>query len=174
MLDVGCGTGHFSRQFAGAGFQVTGVDPDRTALSYAQHYDSRVSYLEGGATALSFPDSCFDWCSAVTSLCFVENPVRALEEMWRVSRRGVNLGLLNRRSLLYLMKHEHGAYRGARWDTVSDVVGWCGALMPSPAISTRSAVWFPGGGYLARKLESWMPAQPCMGGFLGVAIFKST
>jgi SAM-dependent methyltransferase len=172
LLDVGCGTGHFSRLFAETGFEVTGVDPDRTALSFARSYGARVSYLEGGAPALPFPDRAFDWCSAITSLCFVKNPVRALVEMWRVSRHGVLLGLLNRRSLLYLTKHERGAYRGARWDTVADVVEWCGALMPSPDVTVRSAVWLPGGGHLARKLEPCMPAQPCLGGFLGVGLNK--
>jgi SAM-dependent methyltransferase len=172
LLDVGCGTGHFSRLFANTGLEVTGVDPDHNALCFSRSYGARVSYVEGSATDLPFPEMAFDWCASVTSLCFVEKPVRALDEMWRVSRRGIILGLLNRRSLLYLKKHNRGAYRGARWDTVADVDGWCEVLMPSPDVTVHSSVWLPGGGHLARKLEPWMPTQPCWGGFLGVGLIK--
>ena len=35
LLDVGCGTGHFTRRFAAAGLHVTGLDPDAAMLDYA-------------------------------------------------------------------------------------------------------------------------------------------
>ena len=172
LLDVGCGTGHFSRLFAQTGFGVTGIDPDSKALSFAESLDSQVRYVKGDVTELPFPDKAFDVCCAVTSLCFVSEPVRALEEMWRVSRRGVILGLLNRHSLLYFKKHEHGAYRGARWDVIAEVREWCRELTPLPEITVYSAVWFPGGGWLACTLEPWMPNKPYCGGFLGIGLTK--
>lgn len=172
LLDVGCGTGHFSRLFAHTGLDVTGVDPDHNALCFARSCGTRVSYVDGDASALPFPENSFDSCCAITSLCFVEDPVSALKEMWRVSRRGVILGLLNRHSLLYLRKHGHGAYRHARWDTIYDAHDWCRELNLDVDITFSSAVWIPGGGHLARTLEPWMPRKPCWGGFLGVGLTK--
>jgi ubiquinone/menaquinone biosynthesis C-methylase UbiE len=114
LLDVGCGTGHFSRRFAGAGLRVTGLDPDPAMLEYARRLDGGVDYLRGTAKALPLPDDAYDYVTAVTSLCFITDAPGALREMWRVARRAVLLGLLNRRSLLYHQKHGRGTYRGAR------------------------------------------------------------
>ena len=36
LLDIGCGTGHFSRRFTAAGLHVTGLDPDPAMLDYAR------------------------------------------------------------------------------------------------------------------------------------------
>lgn len=115
VLDIGCGTGYFSRMFAGAGAKVTGLDIDTDYVAYAKK-KGKESYLAGSALALPFKDGSFDYCVAMTSLCFVDDPLEAVKEALRVSRRGVLLGLLNRRSALYLLKHGKGGYSGARWD----------------------------------------------------------
>lgn len=123
LLDVGCGTGHFSRRFAAAGLRLTALDPDPAMLDYARGLGGGVDYLRGTATALPLPDGAYDFVTAVTSLCFIADAPGALQEMWRVARCAVSLGLLNRRSLLYRQKHGRGAYRGARWDTSTDAEG---------------------------------------------------
>jgi ubiquinone/menaquinone biosynthesis C-methylase UbiE len=101
VLDVGCGTGWFAGAFAIRGLKVTGLDPDLPALRFARQRDPRIALVKGRAGALPFADGAFDYALAVTSLGFVANPAQALQEMWRVSRRAVVLGLLHRRSLLY-------------------------------------------------------------------------
>ena len=111
LLDVGCGSGWFSRRFAAEGCAVTGLDPDPAMLAYARSQPGAVRYVRGRMEALPFPDRSFDIVSAVTSLCFVTDQCAALREMARVARHAVVLGLLNRHSLLYLLKHDRGAYR---------------------------------------------------------------
>ncbi|MGW8248242.1 MAG: class I SAM-dependent methyltransferase, partial [Acidiferrobacterales bacterium] len=154
LLDVGCGTGHFSRRFAQAGLQVTGMDPDNNALAFAKHQSVDIDYCEGEAQHLPFRDASFDYCSAVTSLCFIDDVNTALREMWRVSRKGVVLGLLNRRSLLYREREQHPGYIGARWDSASDARQWGQQLlMPVSDIRIKTAINFPGGNHLARIVE---------------------
>jgi len=172
LLDVGSGTGHFSRRFAASGLRVTGIDPAPAMLRFAQKQGGDVGYIQGDATALPFDDGSFDYCAAVTSLCFVAEPARALADMWRVCRRGLVLGLLNRHSLLYLVKRKRGGYRGARWDTAAGVRAWCRSLQPAPVMRMASAVWLPGGGRLMHGIESLMPEGRCGGGFLAVALHK--
>lgn len=172
LLDLGTGTGHFARRFAAAGLGVTGLDPDPAALDYARQLAGGIDYVQGDMRALPFPDGSFDYCSAVTSLCFVPDPQQALADMWRVCRRGVVLGLLNRHSLLHRQKAGSGGYAGARWDTPAAVRQWAGALPGVGALRMGSAIFLPGGGPPARIGERLLPARLLKGGFLAVIIEK--
>lgn len=97
-LDIGCGTGHFTRWFAARGLSVVGLDASRAMLA---EVDARngLDYVIGDALALPFADGSFDLTSIVTTLEFVLDPIRALSEAVRVSRRGILLGVLNRWSV---------------------------------------------------------------------------
>ena len=172
LLDVGCGTGHFSRRFAAAGLRVTGLDPDPAMLEYARGAGGGVEYLRGTATALPFPNEAYDFVTAITSLCFVAEASRALLEMWRVARHAVLLGLLNRHSLLYRHKHGRGGYRGARWDTAAEAKCWARQLQPAARITVRSTVLLPRGGSLARAAEAALPTALPWGAFLAVLLRK--
>ncbi|HEB56560.1 MAG TPA: class I SAM-dependent methyltransferase [Gammaproteobacteria bacterium] len=175
VLDVGCGTGYFTRHFAAAGLQTSGLDPDAAALAYAMKKDTESTYLQGTAEALPFVDNSFTYCSAITSLCFVAEPEKAVLEMWRLAHRGILLGLLNRRSLLYRQKQGRGAYRGARWDTLEDVKKWVEDLSPRPAeLKSATAVFLPGASVGAQILERLLPASLPWGSFLAVYIKKSS
>jgi SAM-dependent methyltransferase len=173
LLDVGCGTGHFSRRFQSSGLQVTGLDPDPAMLAFARAQTDGVRYLQGRSERLPFVDGEFDYAAAITSLCFVADPRRALAELWRVSRHGVVLGLLNRHSLLYRQKRGSGSYAGARWDTWEDARVWIGALTPEPAVVKHgTAIFLPSGSRLARLTEQLLPGQLPWGGFLALYLGK--
>jgi SAM-dependent methyltransferase len=152
------------------GLAVTGLDPDLPALRFVRQRDPRIAVVRGSAKALPFADRAFDYALAVTSLCFVPGPAQALRELWRVSRRAVLLGLLHRRSLLYLTKHGRGGYRGARWDRPDEVLGWTAGLTPAPELLARWAVFLPGDGTIARQVEPLIPARFPLGGFLAVCL----
>lgn len=174
LLDVGSGTGYFSRCFSRAGLQVTGLDADATMLQYARDLSGSARLVAGRAEQLPFPPQSFDYVAAITSLCFVSNPVEALHVLWRTARRGMMLGLLNRDSVLHRRKCGRGSYAGARWDTVGDVGNWISRLSPAPQHwHWRTAIFFPDGSPIARVMEKVLPARLPWGGFLAVYLHKA-
>jgi SAM-dependent methyltransferase len=170
VLDVGCGTGYFGSALAARGAAVTGLDPNAEVLAFARRHAPGVAVVGGTAAALPFADGTFDYALAMTSLCFVANPAQALHEMWRVSRRAVMLGLLHRRSLLYLTKSGRGGYRGARWNLLADVMDWTQGLSSPPQVRARWAVYSPGGGRIARLVEPLISPRLPLGAFLAVCL----
>ncbi len=173
LLDVGCGTGHFTRLFAqdvrGA---VVGIDPNREWLCYAREQGRHgESYVAARAEALPFPDRAFDFALSVTALCFVSDQKQALRELLRVTRKRFVLGLLHRDSLLYLQKGRGGgagAYAGAHWHTAREVRELLEGL-PVGQVVLRTAIVLPQATPFAQRLESRWPWWMRLGGFLAVA-----
>ena len=173
VLDVGCGTGYFTRRFAALGLEVIGIDPDREALKFAAANSRNVHYVQSTAVKLPFKSEAFDHVSATTSLCFIAQPVQAVKEMWRVCRGSMHLGLLNRRSLLYRKKFEQGAYRGARWDRHQDVEQWLTELSPAPKnVMIRTAILTTGYSRLGRCCERRCLQRLPFGAFLSANMIK--
>jgi SAM-dependent methyltransferase len=172
LVDVGCGSGHFTRRFARESVRVTGLDPDADMLRFAAaHAAAGEPYLIGDARALPFPARSFDLCVCITALCFIREQSRALAEMVRVTRRRLVLGLLNRHSLLYLQKGRGqgaGAYRGAHWHTAAEVRELFQGL-PLRHLTLRTAVFLPGGSRFAQLSERILPGRLPWGSFLVVS-----
>ena len=92
VLDIGCGTGYFSRRIAGAvspDGAVIGIDPSEPMLSYATgHAPANCTFRAAGAEDLPFGDGSFD--VIVSSLAFHHIPTErrgdAVREMFRVLR----------------------------------------------------------------------------------------
>lgn len=132
--------------------------------------------MQGSALELPFSDEAFDYTVAVTSLCFIDDPLQVLREMWRVTRHSLVLGLLNRNSLLHWKKQGQGSYLGARWDTAAEVQKeWIPEITPAPRKATvRSAIFLPQGTRIAQWSEQWLPRALLWGGFLAVGLRKSS
>ncbi len=172
LLDVGCGTGFFTRRFArGSQSAVTGLDPHRDWLAFARrHAVGTENYVNGSALALPFAAGGFDLVMAVAALCFIPDQRLALAEMLRVARRRIALGLLNRHSLLYWQKGRgggQGAYRGAHWHSAAQVRELF-AGQPVRNLRKAFSIFAPGGGWIAQQLESVLPASLPLGSFFVV------
>lgn len=80
-LDAGCGTGLYTRRLADSGATVTGIDADPEMLAAARLEAPAATFVQGDVTALPFAEASFDLSLAVTVLCFVEDPQRAVSEL---------------------------------------------------------------------------------------------
>jgi len=172
VLDVGCGTGYFTRRFARAGGKMTGLDPNIEWLGFAAaRAGTDERYVGGRAERLPFPDRSFDHAVSIAALCFLDDPRPGLTEMLRVARRRFAVGLLNRSSTLYFEKGRHGgsgAYRGAHWYTPTEIVGFFNGLNVA-RLSVRTAVFNARAGAFARAAERLLPNTLPWGAFVVVA-----
>jgi len=99
ILEVGCGTGHFTHWFRTLGYAAYGLDRSRNMLRQAVNAYP-VSCYQGDASALPFASQTFDIVALITTLEFTSEPTQALSEVLRVARRGILLGVINQHSLL--------------------------------------------------------------------------
>lgn len=94
ILDVGCGTGYFTRLLAKADqkIRVTGLDIEEEFISYARKEAKEqgvaAEFLAGTALDLPFEDHSFDLVTSHTFFHSVSDPVKALSEMKRVTKNG--------------------------------------------------------------------------------------
>jgi ubiquinone/menaquinone biosynthesis C-methylase UbiE len=99
VLDVACGPGNFTRDFAGATGEglVVGIDASQTMLAPAVRNttNANVAYVRGDACALPFRDGSFDAICCFAALYLIEEPMRALDEIARVLAPGGRVALLS-------------------------------------------------------------------------------
>ncbi|MBN1919295.1 MAG: class I SAM-dependent methyltransferase [Verrucomicrobia bacterium] len=103
LLDVGCGTGHWSRFLARLGFLVVGIDISPALIETARSSTcNRCRFLVANAHELPFADKAFDVAAAMAVLEFVSEPELAVAEMVRCTRTPGRLviGVLNKESPL--------------------------------------------------------------------------
>ena len=80
MLDVGCGTGWFTRRLSALpGMLVTGIDLNAEWLAFARSRDAHSTYIQADALALPFSDNSFDQVLSVAALCFTTDWHKATE-----------------------------------------------------------------------------------------------
>ena len=171
VLEIGCGTGHFSRWLSDQGLAVVGLDLSAAMLAEARALNG-VPLARGDALRLPFADGAFDLTALITTLEFLEQPQEALAEALRVARRGVILGVLNRWSLLGLQRRLAGLFRRTVYDAAHFYsVGDLKRLLRSVAGGKARILWrttlFPRG-------WPWSQAGLPWGGFIGMALLLPT
>jgi SAM-dependent methyltransferase len=163
MLEVGCGTGHFTRWFCELGLRAAGLDVSPAMLAEAAHLHSPPCVL-GNGLALPFATGAFDLSVLITTLEFVADPAQALVEALRVARCGLILGALNRHSMLgwRLKRSGQSLWQMAHFFTPSELTHLVRrAAVRKPArIIWRTSLW-----------PLWPEPLPLpWGGFIGLAI----
>ena len=162
LLEVGCGTGHFTRWFEAQGVRSVGLDRSLPMLGQASQLGSR-SCVWGDAQALPLPTGAFDLVVLITTLEFVAEPVQALREAMRVACQGLLLGVVNRQSVLgWQLGHQGGPIWGAvHFFTPSELI----RLVRRAAGQQVEITWW------TTLWPVWRGALPLpWGGFIGMAV----
>jgi len=93
VLEVGAGIGTLAIRLAKEGYSVTGVDVSAEALRRAGDAAARngvvISWHEGFAEALPFPDKSFDYITCCHTLEHVKDLTKATSEFKRIARKKI-------------------------------------------------------------------------------------
>lgn len=102
LLELGCGTGHWTAHFAQQGFDVIATDPAEAMLDVARRRHPAVTFVRAAAERLPFADASFTAVAAMAVLEFVVDPAAVVREIGRVLQPGGWFvgGFLNAESVL--------------------------------------------------------------------------
>jgi SAM-dependent methyltransferase len=161
-MEVGCGTGHFTRWFSELGLKATGLDLSSPMLEEARSLGDSV-YLQGDALMLPYRSKSIDLVALITTLEFLSAPGQALVEAMRVARQGLVLGVLNAKSRLGRRYKRQGGpvWESARFFTPDELKLMILEVANGKAdIVWRTTLW-----------SLWPGALPLpWGGFIGMTI----
>jgi SAM-dependent methyltransferase len=127
LLDVGCGEGVLTHEWAGRldGSRVVGIDLDDPKLraEWANRSRPNLEYRAEDATSLSFADDEFDTATAIEVLEHVPDPEATVAEMARVAERWL-LVSVPREPLWRGLNLARGAYWRSLGNTPGHVNHW--------------------------------------------------
>jgi ubiquinone/menaquinone biosynthesis C-methylase UbiE len=118
-LEIGVGTGRFA---APLGITM-GIDPSKNMLGIAEHRGVNTRW--GLGEDLPFFESTFDYAVIIITICFVENPLKVLQEAYRVLKSNGKLiiGIVDKDSFLgeYYQKKKSVFYGKANFFNVREL-----------------------------------------------------
>jgi ubiquinone/menaquinone biosynthesis C-methylase UbiE len=124
MLELGCGTGHWTEFFCEEGFEVTAIDNSKAMLSLAKRKNiSRAAFHKADAAHLPVPDNNFAVITSVTMLEFVKDINEIFNEIDRVLKPGgyLILGWLNALSEMGKNKNTDEIFKHAHFYSPADI-----------------------------------------------------
>jgi len=178
VLDIGCGTGTGLLTFLDRGLKVTGIDPSPYMLDIAsKNLGNRADLHRGFAEDLPFDDNSFNYACLITTLEFVENPKKAIEEASRVAKDKIFLGVLNRYAIKGVHRRIKGVftrtlYNHAYFFSIWELKDIIRSLLGDVPVSWRTVCLFSASpGWVSSKIEQYSLVQKCpFGAFIGMAV----
>ncbi len=178
LLDIGCGTGASILPLLEEGIKVTGLDPSPYMLDIAfKHVKNRADLYRGFAEDIPFDDNSFNHASLFTTLEFVDDPQKALEEACRVAKDRVFIGVLNSYALRGIQRRVRGIftesiYNKAQFFNVWELKQMVWEILGNVPVSWRTVCHLPAGqGKIASKIErSRLVQRFPFGAFAGMVI----
>jgi SAM-dependent methyltransferase len=181
VLDIGCGTGAGLLAFLEMGLQVTGLDPSTYMLDIAsQNVINRADLYRGYAEDLPFDDNSFNYACLFTTLEFVDDPQKALEEACRVAKDRIFIGVLNRYAIKGIQRRVKGMFaptifNHAQFFSVWELKQKIRRILGDSPICWRTVCQLPPQpgktGKIATSLEQSKILQRCpFGAFAGMVV----
>lgn len=169
ILELGCGTGHWSEFLSSKGFKVIALDISEAMLSKARLKEIKnVEFRKADAAALPFPDESFGMVVSITMLEFVDDLEKVLKEIYRVLKpEGLFIaGCLNLNSEPGKTKDADDTFRNAHFFTKTELAAlfksWENFELNESAFLSPSF----------EILDGTMATYPVEGAFLGIKVQK--
>lgn len=127
LLEVGCGTAHFTRWFDSLNLECYGLDMSDLMLKEAKRFWLGGTLLRGESSFLPFKDKSFDIVTFVACMIYMPDPIKVICEAVRVARKGMIFGLINKWSLPTLRRivqvkmGKNPYYRNAKFYSILDM-----------------------------------------------------
>ncbi len=182
LLDIGCGTGHNLEFFMELGLDVTGIDCSEPMLQIAaRKLGAKARLYPGQANELRLADNSFDIVTLVNVLEFLSDPAGVLKEAVRVSREKVYIGVLNKASIMGVVRRIEGRFRKsiynqARFYTIWEIEGMIRRVSGKGSLTWESVLFFPLRWHRrCHRIDRLLSFQRNpFGAFLGIYITKSS
>jgi len=115
LLDIGCGTGHWTDFFINKGYQVTGIDSSEEMLKIARDKNLSADFIFGDSENLEIEDESYSLITTITMLEFVKNQDKSIKEIYRILKKGgwLIVGGLYADSILGLNKENDEVFKNA-------------------------------------------------------------
>ena len=86
LLDIGCADGTTTRQIKKILplTTITGIDLYKKAIDHAKRKEGKIRFIHGDVHKLPFDDNSFEIVTAIETIEHLDNPNRALTEIYRV------------------------------------------------------------------------------------------
>jgi ubiquinone/menaquinone biosynthesis C-methylase UbiE len=120
-IEIGVGSGIFAEKLN----IKFGIDPSEKMLNYA--LQRKLSVKKGFAENLPYSDKSFDFAVFITSICFVDNPEKAIKEAYRIikDKGEIIIAFIDKESSLgkslELEKKDSKFYKHAKFYSVSEL-----------------------------------------------------
>jgi ubiquinone/menaquinone biosynthesis C-methylase UbiE len=178
VLDIGCGAGACMNAFLEMGLRVTGLDPSTYMLDMAlEKIGHRADFYRGYAEDLPFDDNSFNYACLFTTLEFVDDPIKALEEAFRVTKDRVFIGVLNRYAIKGIQRRVMGIFspsifNHAHFYSVWELKQMIRRILGQVPVSWRTVCQLPANsGKFVQNLEQSKIIQRCpFGAFAGMVV----
>jgi len=129
LLDAGCGTGIFTSEILSRGCHVIGIDISRPMLVRARVKTEGSPFQTAQADILKLPfkDNLFEKVISVTAIEFIENAKMAIEELFRVTKKGGTVVVASLNSLSPWAerrkpKEDHPLFKNAYFRSPEDLL----------------------------------------------------
>lgn len=177
VLDIGCGTGNHLLFFNKLGLDLNGVDASSLMIQKArERLGKRCSLKKARAEDLPFDDNEFDIAVFINTLEFLDDPLQALREAGRVTKRKVFIGVMNSLSWYCLCKRLQGFFHESLFNHLKPYNLWAlrsfvrMAFGQVPLAWGCAQIWPPFVGKMAGCITEYRNLNHCpFGSVLGLA-----
>src|SRR5210317_2222187 len=178
VLDIGCGAGACLTAFLEMGLRVTGLDPSTYMLDMALgKIGHRADLYRGYSEDLPVDDNSFNYSCLFTTLEYVDDPSKALQEAFRVTKDRVFIGVFNRYALKGIQRRVKGIFaptifNHAQFFSVWELKQMIRSIIGQVPVSWRTVCQLPiPSGQLVTNLEQSKIIQRCpFGAFAGMVV----